>query len=331
MLKTFSAPTPFRVDMDGISLPVMATFILLALLGCGRARASNFSPIINGQAVDSTHQFPWQVALFYSTSDVFQSQYCGGTLIDSQWIATAAHCADSKNQVYVAAGITDLSNTAGGQIRKVAHWYVHPGYDSKTLDNDIALAQLDSPIDMAACGDLCKTISPVTQAQEPYVMPVGSNALVSGWGTTTTGGNGTFPYVLQWAQVQIMSCTQNTSFSSTDTTGNMVCAGTANYSTDACSGDSGGPLVVANSEGTGYLLAGLVSWGNGCAVSGYPGVYTRVANYVNWIDSVEHPPTTKKKGGALDFWVLVGMLGMALLRGPSRTANIMPCQGQATI
>lgn len=67
-------------------------------------------------------------------------------------------------------------------------------------------------------------------------------------------------------------------------TDNMLCAGVEKGGLDACQGDSGGPLLVKNADLNTFHLAGVVSWGEGCAREGYPGIYTRVSQYVQWIE-----------------------------------------------
>jgi secreted trypsin-like serine protease len=79
------------------------------------------------------------------------------------------------------------------------------------------------------------------------------------------------------------TCAAITAYGSNITT-NMLCAGYEQGGKDSCQGDSGGPLVVPNNSG-GYTLAGVVSWGNQCALADNPGVYTRVSRFMNWIQT----------------------------------------------
>lgn len=76
---------------------------------------------------------------------------------------------------------------------------------------------------------------------------------------------------------------RNTAYNATEITDNMICAGFISGGKDACQGDSGGPLVVSDQQ-SGYRLTGIVSWGNGCALRHYPGVYTRVSRYIDWLE-----------------------------------------------
>jgi secreted trypsin-like serine protease len=259
---------------------ITATAVLSQL-----ASAAPQPKIING-TVANLGEVPWQVALFKDPNDVYQSQYCGGTLIDASHVITAAHCEQTVKN-YIAAGIIDLNNVSQGQIREVRRWIVHPNYDPNTMDNDIAVLELVSPLDLQACGSNCRAINYITPSLEPSLMPVFTEALISGWGNRIQGLNEEnlqdFPNMLEYALVFTVDCLDGTNYSASEISSNMFCAGANNYWHDTCQGDSGGPFVVNDGTEDGVILAGVVSWGTGCAATGYPGVYTRVANYTSWL------------------------------------------------
>lgn len=159
----------------------------------------------------------------------------------------------------------------------------HPNYNDVTLDNDIAVIKVADG-DTFNCGaNIFPACLPSTNGYD-YVG--WQDTIVSGWGTTSWGGF--VSNTLKWVNVPPVSrasCNQLSSYNGA-ITNNMICAGLAQGGVDACQGDSGGPLVTKAAGagvGTGYSLVGVVSWGNGCASSGYPGVYTKVSNYLNWI------------------------------------------------
>jgi secreted trypsin-like serine protease len=109
-------------------------------------------------------------------------------------------------------------------------------------------------------------------------------ATVTGWGTRSEGAPD-YPDELYEVQVPIVdqsTCEFVYGSIGDDITGNMLCAGLPQGGKDSCYGDSGGPLIVPDGSG-GFKLAGIVSWGEGCAQPGFPGVYTRVANFVEWV------------------------------------------------
>jgi len=267
-------------------LRILLTLILITLWVIP---ASAETRIINGEKA-TTNQFPWQVALMFDPNDPFQSQFCGGTLVHKRWVVTAAHCGEDLGNAttYVVAGITNLLDTNPNEAYS-AVWFSHPDYDSVLIDNDIALLRLDTPIDFETC-DTCEAISLVIPANQNTVMPLGTEALISGWGSTIGGeaslDNAAFPLELLWATLYTTDCLAAPSLLGQEDvaiTNNMFCAGTNVYDTDTCQGDSGGPLVVKDNDGVSTLLAGVVSWGIGCAIQGFPGVFTKVANYEDWI------------------------------------------------
>lgn len=262
-----------------------ALFLGLTLGTSGLACAAPGTKIVGGEDVTDATSYPWQVALLTDPARAFDTQFCGGTLINARWILTAAHCATDGEgkawpRTFVAAGIINLAGDLSlGEVAEVKKWHVHPGYDDISVDNDIALLELKTPLNLEHCGLNCQPIGTVTAATEASLMPEGTAAIITGWGDTLSG----YPEVLQYAEIYLSACT---GYPAGAITANMFCAGTAGYDKDTCQGDSGGPLVVRGSDGTPYL-AGITSWGDGCA-AGTPGVYTRVSRYENWISSTQN-------------------------------------------
>ena len=256
------------------------------------------TPEVGGQIVGgvlaSEGEYPWQVALvggnavndFYSNSATWQ--FCGGSLIDPEWVLTAAHCiADdfgtvvSPSSVDVVAGIYNLyTPTAGYQQRNVIQIIKHPSYNPSTKDNDIALLRLDAPVTIGGSGATKTALIPLVSSSVGSL--AGVNSTVTGWGNTEIAG---YPKELYEVQVPIITnsvCADSNHYGG-GITGNMLCAGFDAGGKDSCQGDSGGPLVVF--DGGQWKLAGVVSFGIGCAEPFLPGVYTRVSEYVNWISS----------------------------------------------
>ncbi len=227
--------------------------------------------IVGGADAD-IEDYPWQVAILTSSNQ----QFCGGSIISERWILTAAHCVGVFSNIKVRAGVTNKTQT--GQTITVQTEIPHPFYQSITnYNNDIALLYLSAPLDLS--GDKAQAVPILTQAlaAEGFA-DEGVMSVITGWGALSWGGPGTD--ILQAAQVPI---THNIgSYSPAMITPDMLLAGYPEGGTDACQGDSGGPLVVPDGEG-GYLLAGITSWGEGCAWAGYPGVYARVSYFEDWI------------------------------------------------
>ena len=230
--------------------------------------------IVGGEDADIL-DYPWQVALIESSGG-WSWAFCGGSIIDNYWILTAAHCLEdvNENNLYVMAG-SDNSYAQGGDSYSVEEIIVHPNYNNNTMNNDIALLKLNNPIYFNSYKQSVMLIcdEQVSMgAQSP-----GTMATITGWGETETNNyNGT----LQVASVPITT-TSNYGWGQID--GDMIMAGYSSGGYDSCQGDSGGPMVARDIDDTEWMQVGIVSWGYGCAEPGYPGVYTRVSYFLEWI------------------------------------------------
>jgi secreted trypsin-like serine protease len=275
-----------------------AAGVMSLLVGCGpeqaleQEREREAAPGTTDQEIVGGTQTtiganPWQVSLQSSSG----SHFCGGSVINASWILTAAHCVKSGSTVSppgrILAGST--SRTGSGQVRTVSQVIVYPGYVSPESGKDAALLRLSSPLDLS--GANVKAIPIVTAADASAgVTNPGVVARVTGWGTTSSGGSS--PTNLMTVDVNLISNSQaQSSYPQETITADQL--GAAAPGKDSCQGDSGGPLSVL--KGSTRVLAGIVSWGYGCADSRYPGMYSRVSSFASWISSNTSgtpPPTT---------------------------------------
>ena len=270
-------------QINGFSRLVLARLAAVSMVASLSAHsfASNQveARIVGGSDV-SISDSPWQVALMTE----WDLQFCGGSIVGDRWILTAAHCY-TRQSSYIRAGVTNKNSNLGQDI-DVLRQIPYPGYDALDLDNDVMLLELAERLDLS--GPNAKAIRIMTPEaalsglQDPGVM-----AVITGWGSIAEGGSGVA--VLQRGVVPIVSDQEASAayeplFGPGIVTSSMTAAGYSEGGIDVCQGDSGGPLAVPDpTTELGFRLAGITSWGLGCARPNFPGIYTRVSVFHDWI------------------------------------------------
>jgi secreted trypsin-like serine protease len=236
--------------------------------------------VVGGQAA-TPGQFPWQISLQRKYEAFYHM--CGGSILSSRWVVTAAHCAKGipvKGLRVVAGDHNRLVNEGVEQFSSVSRAVIHPNYNSATYENDIALLELATPLVLSSARRTAAIPLFTPADRTAGLSDPGITAIVSGWGDTTEGGS--LPDVLQWAEIPLVSDDEaRATYGATAIVESMLAAGYPAGGVDTCQGDSGGPLVLQTSSG--FKLAGLTSWGTGCARPGVPGVYTEVSYFNDFV------------------------------------------------
>jgi len=255
--------------MKNFTLSIIFT-LLIPFISLGQ------SDIVGGDDANIS-DYPYQAAMLGEGWGNNYYAYCGASVINEYWVLTAAHCMSGEiaPTTYVRVGNSN-SYAQGGQTYEVAEIISHPNYNSNTMNNDIALIRLEDPIEFS------NNVQPVSlvcdQQVQLGVEDVGQTSWITGWGEDEGTANN--PNQLQVVDVPI---TETSNYGGNQIDADMIMAGYSNGGYDSCQGDSGGPMVVLATDDETYLQVGVVSWGYGCAEAGYPGVYTRVSYFLDWI------------------------------------------------
>ncbi|KAH8404480.1 hypothetical protein KR222_006159 [Zaprionus bogoriensis] len=248
-----------------------------ATCSCRCGERNDESRIVGGTTA-GVSEYPWMARLSY-----FNRFYCGGTLINDRYVLTAAHCVKGFMwfMIKVTFGEHDRCNDKERPETRFVLRAFSQKFSFSNFDNDIALLRLNDRV-------------PITSFIRPICLPrveqrndlfVGTRAIATGWGTLKEDGKPSC--LLQEVEVPVLDndeCVAQTNYTQKMITKNMMCSGYPGVGgRDSCQGDSGGPLVRLRPDDKRFEQIGIVSWGNGCARPNYPGVYTRVTKYLDWI------------------------------------------------
>jgi len=260
------------------------------------ARSAPPAPqVVGGTDVPDPNPYVWQVSI--GTGDApYAGHRCGGSLVAPRWVLSAGHCfraseVGDPSRLRVVVGARTLSQAVPEQIRQVRRVVVHPGFDLLTLDDDLALAELDAPAAAPAA-----PIALASPAEDATLGAPGVLATLTGWGGLKGYGPGepgppggqAYADTLQLVALPVLDPDVCAAVFGPIDAGRKLCAGYEEGGRDSCEGDSGGALVASAGGGAPRQI-GIVSSGIGCAAPSYPGLYTRVAPYAGWVRSVIAP------------------------------------------
>ncbi|XP_017889230.1 trypsin-1-like [Ceratina calcarata] len=222
--------------------------------------------IVGGEQT-TIYTAPYQVSL-----QRYGNHYCGGSIIGNKWVLTAGHCAKYAAGTYqIRSGSTTIHS--GGSLHNVVEIIHHKSYGTTSEGiplNDVALFRIADTFQFDSAQKSVRLFE-----GDPASL-VGKNALITGWGSTKSRDAPEALHKVSVPVVNTKSC--NDAYKSMGGIPNgQICAGYTQGGKDSCQGDSGGPMVVDDQ------LVGIVSWGKGCGVRNYPGVYTDVSYYRQWI------------------------------------------------
>jgi secreted trypsin-like serine protease len=281
-----------------IATVLAVSAISASVVAPASAGPSGPSRIIGGSTAAIT-DVPWQVALLNHGAvgpELYDAQFCGGSLINARWVVTAAHCVDigqdgeatiDRRDLRIAAGVDDLEVPRGTGEHRVDAIIMYPGYEGGI--NDIALVRIS---DQFAFTDAIEPVALPLALDGDVIPALDSDILVSGWGEQQAYQARNYPTVLRKATLDVLAAPLSGgcgSYANSDWNYRYeVCVGVTEGGRDTCQGDSGGPYVSLglDSDANGSTeptLVGVTSWGNGCADEGYPGFATRVTSYVDWM------------------------------------------------
>ena len=257
---------------------------------------------IIGGTVSDEGAWPWMVALTFNewTGSWTDTQFCGGSLIHSQYVLTAAHCVDGliPTDLSVVYGSNNLASSGGTEVQ-VESIIMHESYDRVTLKHDIALLKLVQPLQL-------EVIS-VANSGQLAALPDRELLMTMGWGVTSTAA-GTSEDQLRQVELPLVSNAMCNLAYPNLISDQMMCAGYQQGGKDSCWGDSGGPLLLQLDQQ--WYQAGVVSWGKGCAEADAYGVYTRIPAYLNWIAHWVPEVVDSDQDGIADSWELDHFSGL---------------------
>jgi len=254
-------------------------FLTLCFVTCSISYENSILPKIIGGSAVTPGEFPWMVSIMLKNENGSLHHICGGTLIDMNFIVTAAHCVIwyYTSDLMILAGANTLHDfEATKQLRQVEQVKIHPQYDYTTRRNDIARLRVNV--------SFLENEPYISHVSFPPVYHIATGlCTITGWGITAENSESS-SNVLNKASLPIVPKSECYGIYQNEFDNNtQICAGLEQGGVDACTGDTGGALICTD-LGQKYF-AGISSWGYMCALPRHPGVYTEISKFIHWIAS----------------------------------------------
>ncbi|KAF5298249.1 hypothetical protein FQR65_LT09760 [Abscondita terminalis] len=275
-----------------------------SLLPRGRSCGIQETSRILGGTSTELDEYPWMALLEYRKNAGGGKTFsCGGALINNKYVLTAAHCVTGKINEQVGPLISvrlgewstetgqDCAVIEGIEVCNdepvnvpIESFVFHNNYDDNSINryNDIALIRLSKSVQMT------EFVRPICLPSASDRAPVGSQLWVSGWGRTEYSKNSPIKLKVKVPIVASNQCANTFRRAGVTVSSKQLCAG-GERNKDSCNGDSGGPLMRLEENNNQWFVEGIVSFGTRCGTENWPGIYTRVADYLDWIKNNVQP------------------------------------------
>lgn len=261
----------------------------ISLLSCNKYWGGLINPLIGGGDTALFGEFPHMAVLAYEHSNGEARYVCAASLISEKWLLTSAHCSYKilLESAFVYLGSNNLMDSDSGQVVDVKRLKIHPDFEPRVAYADIALIELKNPVLFGtSLKPACLDVDSLEKENSPKLV-------ATGWGAPYYGGD-LSPNLMKTELdvINNVDCSKLYNNSVNLPNGiveSLMCAGDLTGDSDTCSGDSGSPLQDHHPTNCLYKIIAITSAGKYCGIDKVPGIYTRIAPYIDWIEEIVWP------------------------------------------